>query len=154
MIVGLGVLLGISVSAVPALETISAFGRKQEVAINSQTIIVEVVSKPADRERGLSGRTHLSVNEGMLFLFEAPGLHSFWMKGMQFPIDILWIHDDRVIGVTERIDPQIGVPESELAVLYPPEPVTRVLELAAGRAKLLGAKVGDRLTVRPLAGRE
>lgn len=153
LIVGLGVLLGISVTAVPALETISAFSRKQEVSINSQTIVAEVVSKPADREKGLSGRTHLGINEGMLFAFETAGFHSFWMKDMQFPIDIIWVNDARIVGVTERVDPQVGVPESALAVLNPPEPVTRVLELAAGRAHLLGAKVGDTFTVRPLAGR-
>lgn len=154
MVVGLGMLLGISVTTVPALETISALGRKQEVAINNQTIVAEVVSKPADRERGLSGRTHLNINEGMLFLFETPGVYPFWMKDMRFPIDILWLRDDRVVGITERVDPQIGAPESALAILYPPESVTRVLELAAGRARLLEAHIGDTLTIRPLAGRE
>jgi uncharacterized protein len=154
VLVALGALISVSVVAVPALQTFSAFTQKQKVLCNGQTIVVEVAATQEDRERGLSGRTHLSINEGMLFLFDTPGFYSFWMKDMLFPIDIVWLDGNRIVGVTERIDPQVGALESTLAVLTPPQPVTRVLELAAGRARLLGAAAGGMVSIRTLGAGE
>ena len=43
--------------------------------------------------------------------------------------------------------------ESELTLYYPPEAVDKVLELKAGRARILRAKVGDVVKIRPLVPR-
>src|SRR3989338_662243 len=61
-------------------------------------LIVELAVTPAQRERGLSGRDRLEPRSGMLFVFEDDGVRGFWMKGMTFPIDIIWIDDERVVG--------------------------------------------------------
>ena len=87
---------------------------------------VRVVDTPKERTRGLSGTTTLAPNEGMLFVFEEVGLHGFWMKDMNYAIDILWLNDElKPVGVTKNISP-----DSFPTIFYPPVPVRYVLEIA------------------------
>ena len=146
----LGVLAAVAVVIVPAVTALEATAGKREVALNNQTIIADVAATPAARERGLGGRDALEVNEGMLFLFDGSERYTFWMKGMYFPIDIVWIREGRIVSIAANVPPQIGAPESELARYTPPEPADTVLELAAGRAARMHAAVGDEVSVRPL----
>ena len=74
----------------------------------------------------------------MLFVFEKPGIYGFWMKDMQFPIDILWISPNRrVIGVAESL-----TPSSFPAVYYPPQEISFALELPAGLTKRKSIREG------------
>ncbi len=118
-----------------------------DVTINGQTIRAEVVSTEPARERGLGGRSGIGADEGMLFVFDSPGLHGFWMKDMRFPIDIVWMADGKIVSIEENVDPQIGATESELKNYFPETFDDRVLELQAGRVKTLGAHVGDSVTI-------
>src|SRR3989344_9043068 len=61
------------------------------IKIAGQTIKVDLVLTPAEQEKGLSGRSELKEGEGMLFVFNKPDKHLFWMKDMNFPIDIIWL---------------------------------------------------------------
>ncbi|MDO8520847.1 MAG: DUF192 domain-containing protein [bacterium] len=150
LVVVLGACAAVVVFAGPLMQNIAAVASRREVAVNGQTIIAELVSTPEQMARGLGGRDRLGVNEGMLFSFAAPGIYPFWMKDMRFPIDIVWIRDGRIVGITERIDPQIGAPDAELRSYPPPEPINEVLELMSGRASLLQARVGMPVTMRSL----
>lgn len=98
---------------------------------------VEIADTFFKRSRGLADRTGLQDNQGMLFVFDKLEKHGFWMKGMEFPIDIVWIKDNQVIGIEKNVLP------TSSDIYYPPEPVDRVLEINAGLADKLGIKVGD-----------
>jgi len=150
MVVVFGVILASLFFVTPYINQISAVQRKSEIKINDQTVVAEVARTEKERSQGLGGREDIGVNEGMLFLFDDAGLHPFWMKGMKFAIDIIWIKDDRIVGITEKISPEPGKPDTELALYYPPEPANKVLELKAGRANLLRAEKGDLVKIRPL----
>ena len=52
---------------------------------------VEVASTPSQRQRGLMGRTHLAADGGMLFVFEQPERHCFWMRDTPLPLSIAFI---------------------------------------------------------------
>lgn len=149
----MGITLGVVVAGVPFVTKLTSLERKAEIKINNQIIVVDVARDPKARERGLSGRSSLGVNEGMLFIFEEAGRHPFWMRGMRIPVDIVWIRQNRIVGFEENVPPEVGVPDSELTLYYPPLAVEKVLELAAGRAKLLRAAIGDEVKVRPLLPR-
>jgi len=41
----------------------------------------------------------------MLFAMSEDDMQNFWMKGMLFPIDIIWIENARVIGCEKNISP-------------------------------------------------
>jgi uncharacterized membrane protein (UPF0127 family) len=58
---------------------------------NGQEIGVRVADTPKTRELGLSYFKSLPESEGMLFLFDKSGAYPFWMKGMNFPLDIIWL---------------------------------------------------------------
>jgi uncharacterized membrane protein (UPF0127 family) len=117
------------------------------VTIENQTVRVDIMRTPAEQARGLSGRDALSRDAGMLFVFDVPTKPAFWMKGMRFSIDIVWIANSVVVGVEKNIDPQIGVAENELRLYAPPAPVDYVLEVASGVAEDAGWKIGDAVTV-------
>lgn len=102
-------------------------------------IYSHVARTPSTRERGLSGTPSFDTDEGMLFIFPEPGAYAFWMKDMNFAIDIVWVSSNRrVIGVTENISPET-YPET----FGPTSEVQFVLEVPAGSAEKFGLKAGS-----------
>ena len=90
---------------------------------------VELAETPEQRERGLSGRTDLPRGTGMLFVYPGPGVRSFWMVDMRFPIDLAWITEGRVVAV-ETLQP---CPSRDQCPAHEsPTPVDVVLEVPAG----------------------
>jgi uncharacterized membrane protein (UPF0127 family) len=106
-----------------------------------QDIAVQIASDPASQEKGLGGRACIGSYSGMLFSFDKPGNYPFWMKGMRFPIDILWLSADRqVVTVQSGVDPNT-FPKS----FSSDAPAQYVLELGAGQAAKLGITEGTAL---------
>lgn len=104
---------------------------------------VEVASSAAQSERGLGYRDALPEDAGMLFDLHETRIPVFWMKGMRFPLDMVWIGEDgRVAEVTANIPPQPGAADVDLARISPAAPVRYVLELNAGAAGRLGIGAG------------
>jgi len=123
--------------------------KKVEVKINDQYIIAEVADNEKLRTKGLSGKKVIGVNEGMLFLFDAPGNYGFWMKDMKFPIDLVWIFENKVVGFEKHLMP-LDKEKPNLRIYYPPRIIDKVLELKAGRVDLLKLKIGDEVFIRPI----
>jgi uncharacterized membrane protein (UPF0127 family) len=110
------------------------------VIIAGVRLSVEVVDTLAERGRGLSGREMLPENSGMLFVFDTPGRYGFWMYGMKFPLDIIWIDERlRVVYFVENAQPCVNICET----YEPPADALYVLEVNAGFVKKYGLKVGD-----------
>ncbi|WP_208979551.1 DUF192 domain-containing protein [Pseudovibrio axinellae] len=101
---------------------------------------VQVAESASDRAKGLMGRTDLTPDQGMLFIFPQSGLQYFWMKNTPSALDIIFIGTDYKI---KRIAHNT-VPFSE-DVISSDVPVKYVLEVLAGRAAELGIKPGDRI---------
>ena len=115
-----------------------------EISVGKNKVFVEIMDTPEKRARGLSGRSSLSENEGLLFVFEEKDIMpAFWMKDMSFAIDIIWINDGVVIGISERVQPEPGRSESELTLYRPPDPIDYVLEVPAGFSDENNIRVGD-----------
>ena len=109
-------------------------------------IPVEVSDTSAKRQQGLSDRPRLKSGWGMLFVFERSGRHGFWMKDMNFPIDILWLRNSRVVYVAENVRPPSS---GETPVtITPDKSANLVLELDAGQVRALGLAVGSTLAYR------
>ncbi len=73
----------------------------------------------------------------MLFLFEAPKRQSFWMKGMRFPLDIVFLSRGKIIFIARGIQPD------DPRIITSPVPIDQVLELNAGEGSRLFP--GDRM---------
>jgi len=110
----------------------------KEVVVPKGKIAVEISNTPSTREKGLSDRKYLNTGTGMLFIFPTPGMHTFWMKDMNFPLDIVWINSDRkVVGISSNISPF-----SYPATFKPDIDVQFVLEINAREANLFGIATG------------
>jgi uncharacterized membrane protein (UPF0127 family) len=117
------------------------------VHIGGDAFSVELATSSLTQARGLSGRTGLGENAGMLFLFNKPGVQNFWMKDMQFPIDIIWIGDGKVLGFAQNAPaPASGAMLWQLPVYSSPDGVDTVLEVQAGTVAKDNIKVGDAVT--------
>ena len=104
----------------------------------------EVAETIGQKAKGLSYRDSLDKDTAMYFDFSREDRHGFWMMGMRFPIDIIWIKNNEVVGIEKNASaPTPGTPESALKLYYPPEAVDKVLEINAGLSDELGIKVGD-----------
>lgn len=103
---------------------------------------VDVVRDAVSQARGLSGRESLAEAEGMLFVFTQALPRSFWMNEMNFPLDLLWIREGKVIGISENI-PHPAANNGEIYRMASPEPADMVLEINAGEVKRKGMAVGD-----------
>jgi uncharacterized membrane protein (UPF0127 family) len=110
------------------------------VTIGSARFTAEVARSDEDRVRGLSGRARLDAGRGMLFIFETAEIRSFWMKDMNFPIDIIWISGGKVADITRDLPaPKGSIP----AAAQPAIPSETVLEVNSGEAQANGIRVGD-----------
>lgn len=111
------------------------------VKVAGQSIRVELALDQAKQERGLSGRVQLKDNEGMLFVFETSGIYPFWMKDMNFPIDIIWINEEReVVYIKKDARPEL-FPE----IYDPNENAIYVLEVVSGFSEKNKLKEGDKV---------
>lgn len=114
------------------------------------TFRVEIADSPEERERGLSGRESLLKNRGMLFVFSASDNYSFWMKGMKFSLDFIWIEGKKIVEISENIkpedyDPALTLPDEPAKNLISKNKADKVLEVNAGTVKRLGIKTGDNI---------
>ncbi|MBI5044981.1 MAG: DUF192 domain-containing protein [Candidatus Levybacteria bacterium] len=125
----------------------SFFGKKTDVKINGIAFTLDVADTEKKRENGLSGRATLGEKQGMLFVFDSPATPSFWMKGMKFPLDILFIKDNKIVTIYENI-PALDEKKTSQAVFYQPtSPVNRVIELKAGSVKKHDIKEGQTVSI-------
>lgn len=123
----------------PSISTSTAPISAPRILIGEKTIHVAIVDTPTSRTKGLSGREKLRENEGMLFIFEKVGTPGFWMKDMNFSIDIIWMNETfEIVDIDERVEPS-----TYPAVFKPQSPILYVLETSAGFVKAAGVKIGD-----------
>lgn len=116
------------------------------VTIKDQKVFVYLADNDESRKKGLSGRTSLQEDEGMLFVFNAKDVKpAFWMKGMIMPIDIIWINDGKIIQIDAGAEPpsNLNVPDSELKLYTPKAPIDYVLEVNSGFSQKKSFSVGD-----------
>jgi uncharacterized membrane protein (UPF0127 family) len=68
---------------------------------------VEIVSTPAQIERGLMFREHLPPDQGMLFLMSEEKNWPFWMRNTLISLDLIYIaHDMTIAGIVENAEPR------------------------------------------------
>jgi uncharacterized membrane protein (UPF0127 family) len=121
---------------------------EKQISVPKGKLFVEVVDTKESREQGLSGRTGLMDDEGMLFVFDVPGRYGFWMKDMLFPLDLVWINQDGVVVHIERN----ATPESYFN-FKPPHTFVNgpdakyVLEIKAGTTDMYGLYLGTKVTI-------
>lgn len=98
---------------------------------------VELADTPHSREKGLMFRDKLDDGHGMAFVFEKPGLHSFWGMNTLIPLDIAFVNDNNKIVSTGRIKPH------DLTSVASSRPCSMAVELPDGWLSSNGFREGD-----------
>jgi uncharacterized protein len=93
----------------------------------------EVMIKDPERQMGLMFRPSLPRDHAMLFIFETVDFHGIWMKNCKFPIDIVWLDEQRkVVHVAEKVPPCKADP---CPVYEPMQRAAYVVEMNAEQAR-------------------
>jgi uncharacterized membrane protein (UPF0127 family) len=128
-------------SGVKIYETNCGGYKTGEIKIDSKILSVDIADDKCKQDLGLSGRMLIKDDEGMIFIFEKLGNYGFWMKNMNFSLDIIWIDDNfKIVGIEKNLSTSTYPKSfgSKYLAKY-------VLEVSAGYSIKNNVKVGDRI---------
>lgn len=126
--------------AMPAAVSISS--QEPMVTIGDVDVVVSVARTKSERQLGLSGTESLAPLTGKLFIFERSERYGFWMKEMNYSIDMIWLDEEkRIVHIEEAV-----TPESYPYIYKPDAPAQYVLEVQAHFVTNYAIRVGDRVT--------
>ena len=120
------------------------------LSIKDQLFTLELAQTIPQKIKGLSGRTTLCSNCGMLFIYQNDALHTFWMKDTLIPLDIIWLSATGKIINISHSTPVEKDPAHPQNTYQPQLPARFVLELPAGSALSLGLKEDEQLNLPSL----
>ena len=124
----------------------SMFESVTNVEVADRTLRLEIADDAHEREIGLSEKRSLNDDQGMVFVFDKPDFYSFWMRDMDFPIDIIYLRDNKIVTIFENV-PAPTDNTQNLKIYTPKSEADRVVELKAGASKELGLKEGDSMNI-------
>jgi uncharacterized membrane protein (UPF0127 family) len=110
------------------------------ITLNNERFDLDLAKTPAERAKGLSGTGLLPAGTGKLFVFDTLESHGFWMKDMNYPIDIIWFDQNMyIVGISKNL-----APNTYPKVFYPDSLSLYTLEVNAGVADQLNLNSGTR----------
>jgi len=128
------------------------------VTLGGQPFTLEVVADNESRYKGLSGRTHIADDGGMIFVFPRSDLLRFVMRDCLVDIDIIYLDTMGTVlqTYTMVVEPPRGPGEGavgetnatydgRLTNYSSRSPSQFVIEIQAGLVEKLGIKRGDRI---------
>ena len=80
------------------------------IKLDDKILEVQIAETVPQHARGLMFESAMSYDQGMLFVFDNPGLRPMWMMSMYFNIDIIWFDENLNIVSIEK-----NVPKCETA---------------------------------------
>ncbi len=116
----------------------------KKIRIENNLIEVKVADTEQKREIGLMGISNLSENEGMLFVFDQPGYHSFWMRNTLIPLEILFINEENAIIDIQEMQPCKTV---SCKVYSPKEKALYAIELNENFSKTHNISVKEKIEI-------
>ena len=116
---------------------------RTELRAGMYRIDAQVAARFHERQIGLMHRQSMPAHEGMLFVFEAPGVQCFWMKNTLLPLTAAFVADDgRIVNLA---DMQPLDERSHCSA----EPVRYVLEMNQGWFQSKNIEAGSKLVGGP-----
>jgi len=119
------------------------------ILIDDEVLEVQIADSEPRRVRGLMFQDQLPYDQGMIFVFDEPGLYSLWMLNMQFSLDMIWFDQDgHVVHVEENVPPCKTVVEiTSCQTLVPDNEASYVLEVTAGFVEQNNISKDSKLTI-------
>ncbi len=122
------------------MQTVYKRGRKLFSAEEASCIVKKML--------GLMFRPKLEKNGAMVFSFPFESRWSFWMLGMRFPIDIIFMDKNGVVVHIERAARPLSFDMSTWKTIKPPIKCMHVIEINAGEAGNKRIRIGDVLSFK------
>jgi uncharacterized membrane protein (UPF0127 family) len=72
------------------------------IKLDDQILVVKIADTDPLRVRGLMFHDELPFDQGMLFVFDQPGIRPMWMLNMQFSLDIIWFDENLHVTAIEK----------------------------------------------------
>lgn len=145
----LAVFGGIAVLAIVGIVLLTSTGKTWATVSVGQAekYTVRVADTGFERARGLSNLSLAELNaDGMLFVFPDGEIRQFTMRGMDYGLDFVWIHDGKIVQIDRNVPaPAEGTDPLELT--SNPLLVDMVLEVPAGGAQAMNFQIGHQLTI-------
>ena len=104
----------------------------------NECVFLEVANTPQQRSKGLMFRRSLKENHGMLFNLNNYANIDIWMKNTLFPLDVIFIRDNRIVNIYENLLP---CNVKNCAKFNSKFKVDKIIELKAGTVKKFNIQV-------------
>lgn len=113
------------------------------IRVGSKQLKTEIVSTYFQEQTGLSGRACIAQDQAMLFDFGSLGYYPIWMKNMHFPVDMVWVNNDKQVVKLETNVFPFSYPKKFVNTQL----ARYVLELKSGQIRSLGIEEGTILNL-------
>ena len=125
------------------------------LALGGETFTLELAADPVSRYRGLSGRSRIDPNGGMLFVFPDAAPRGMVMRDCLAPIDVAFLDASGRIVALSEMAPELpraagesrSAYEMRLPIYRSGAPARFAIEVAGGRLASLGVSVGDEIVL-------
>ncbi len=127
----------------------SAFAAKYShyFEIDGEKILLENAKTERDKIKGLANRPYIEENTGMVFFYESQSEQAFWMRNVNFPLDIIFMRESKITRMYKNAKPCT----TEICKIYTSKGLTdKVIELPAGFCKKHKLKKGNFILVKEL----
>lgn len=118
---------------------------KQPIA--GQEFTLEIADNNYLLAKGLSARSKLCTNCGMLFVFKTEMTQTFWMKDTLIPLDLIFINSKGIVTDLYTAQPELGKSDFQLTLYQSTSPSLYVIELNAGTSEKIGLKSGSQINL-------
>ena len=107
------------------------------IKVDEVPLEVQIADTEPRRVRGLMFQDQLPYDQGMIFVFDEPGLYSLWMLNMQFPLDMMWFDENgKIVHIEQDVPPcKAALEIATCQSVVPEKEAVYVLEVTAGFIK-------------------
>ena len=104
------------------------------ILVDDIALEVQIADSEPRRVRGLMFQDQLPYDQGMIFVFDEPGLYSLWMLNMQFPLDMIWFdHNGNIVHIEKNVPPcKTALEITACQSVVPDNEALYVLEVTSG----------------------
>lgn len=104
------------------------------IKVDDVPLQVQVADTEPRRVRGLMFQNQLPYDQGMIFVFDQPGLYALWMLNMQFSLDMIWFDSQgHVVYIEKDVPPcKTAVETMTCQSIVPDGNAMYILEVTAG----------------------
>ena len=104
------------------------------IKVDDVPLQVQIADTEPRRARGLMFQDALPYDQGMIFVFDQPGLYSLWMLNMQFSLDMIWFDENgNVVHIEKDVPPcKAALEIATCQSVVPDDEALYVLEVTSG----------------------